>query len=220
MARESILGSDGAPPLVWLIAAIFIGFEMAFQGAEAGILPLGDIRWEVYLRLAFFDLFFDAFLAGHEAPFRLWTSFLTHAALHGGLLHLFMNTAIFLAIGGAICRQIGGLRFLALFVLTAAGGALLFGLLASVQGPLVGASGVIFGLFGAMKRWEWRWLAITGRPRKRFWGSIIGLAAINILLFFAVAGGVVAWEAHLGGFIAGWLAAPLVAPGRAMPAPF
>lgn len=220
MRRESIVPADGPPAVVWSLAGVFVLAELAFQLSEAGVFGGPDLRWTVFLRLAFFDVYFDGALQGYGVPAWFWSSTLTYAFLHGGLLHLFMNGAIFLALGGALARALGAARFLILFAVTAIGASVFFGLIAEAQGPLVGASGVIFGFFGAMKRWEWRWLMATGASRRRFWGSVLGLAAVNVLLFFAYQDGIIAWEAHLGGFIAGWLVAPMLAPGRAAPAPF
>lgn len=219
MTKESIWGANAGPPVVWTLALVFIFFELLFQLSDAGVLQQ-DMRWQVYLRLAFFDLFFEGALSGATVPFQFWTSFITHAFLHGGLLHLFMNTAIFLALGSMLAKGLGSLRFLALFVVSAIGGALLFALMSDPQGPLVGASGALFGFIGALKRWEWRWIAATGASSRRFWGAILGLAAINLVLALSFQGAEIAWEAHLGGFIAGWLVAPALAPGRAAPSPF
>lgn len=208
------------PPIVWIMALIFVGFEMAFQAADAGVLPVPDLRWEVYKKLAFFDIYWEAWREGIPVPIEMWTSFLTHAFLHGGLLHLLMNGAIFLGLGGMIANNIGTRNFLILFVVTAIGGALAFALIADAQGPLVGASGAIFGFFGALKRWEWRFLSMTGQPKNRFWGTIIGLTALNVMLALFYPGeGAVAWEAHLGGFVAGFLIAPLLSQGRVGPSP-
>ena len=156
---------------------------------------------------------------GPTAP-TLWSSFFTHAFLHGGTLHLVMNGAIFLALGGAVANLIGAVRFCALFLVCAAAGALTFALITDADGPLVGASGVIFGLFGVLKRWEWRYIRATGASSRRFWGTIGALVVMNLALFFFLSGaGAIAWEAHLGGFVAGWLIAPILAPGRAGPSP-
>ncbi|MEM7547179.1 MAG: rhomboid family intramembrane serine protease [Pseudomonadota bacterium] len=210
----------GPPAIIWAMTLIFVAFELAFQAASAGILPFGDLRWEVYKKLAFFDLYFEGMLEGYEVPFEFWTSFLTHAVLHGGLVHLAMNGAIFLGLGGMIANNIGAKRFLVLFVVTAIAGSLTFALITDTQGPLVGASGAIFGFFGALKRWEWRWLTSRNMSLSRFWGSIAGLTALNVLLALFFPGeGAVAWEAHLGGFVAGFLIAPVLAPGRGGPSP-
>lgn len=219
MTKESIWGANAGPPVVWGLALIFIFFELLFQMSDAGVLQQ-DMRWQVYLRLAFFDLYFEGVRNGAEVPAQFWTSFVTHALLHGGLLHLFMNTAIFLALGSMLATGLGTARFLLLFLASVIGGALLFALISNTNGPLVGASGALFGFIGALKRWEWRWIAVTGAPARRFWGTILGLAAINVVLALTFQGAEIAWEAHLGGFIAGWLIAPALAPGRAAPSPF
>ena len=219
MTKESIWGANAGPPVVWGLALIFIFFELLFQLSDAGVLQQ-DMRWQVYLRLAFFDLYFEGVRNGAAAPIQFWTSFVTHSVLHGGLLHLFMNTAIFLALGSMLATGLGNVRFLTLFVASAVGGALLFALISDTNGPLVGASGALFGFIGALKRWEWRWIAATGASSRRFWGTILGLAGINVLLALTFQGADIAWEAHLGGFIAGWLIAPMLAPGRAAPSPF
>ncbi len=210
----------GPPALIWIMALVFAAFELAFQASDSGMLAVGDLRWEAYKKLAFFDIYFEAWRDGIPVPLEFWTSFLTHALLHGGLLHLAMNGAIFLGLGGMIANMIGAARFLILFAVTAIAGALVFALITDSQGPLVGASGAIFGFFGALKRWEWRWLLLTGASKRRFWGTIGGLAALNLMLALFYPGeGAVAWEAHLGGFVAGFLIAPLLAPGRAGPSP-
>ena len=210
----------GPPPLVWAIALVFIAFEAAFALAENGILALGDLRWETYKKLAFFDVYFERARAGLEVPPEFWWSFLTSAFLHGGLIHLVMNGVIFLGLGGQLANGLGSGRFLALFAVTAIGGVLAFGLLADTNGPLVGASGALFGFFGAFKRWEWRYIRATGAPSGRFWRTIAGLVVLNLVLALAFPfDGALAWEAHLGGFVAGFLIAPLIAPRAMGPSP-
>ena len=215
---------QGPPGVVWALALVFTGFELASQLAQAGILLPRDFDQTVLIDFAFFDPFgpLSAELTA-EGLRPVWAqaaSFLTYAFLHGGLLHFLMNGAIFLALGGAVANSLGAARFLILFAVTAIGGAAAFALISSAQGPLVGASGAIFGLFGVLKRWEWRWIRVTGARANRFWGTIAALILMNLALFLFYPGdGAVAWEAHLGGFVAGWLIAPLLAPRRASPSP-
>lgn len=208
-----------APPaIIWIMALAFIAPELVSQLGEAGM----EFRVLAVTRLAFFDVYLSEALAGRPVPFEFWTSFLTYGFLHGGLVHLLLNGAIFLGVGGMLANALGTGRFLFLFFFSSALGALVWGLLyqGAPAAHLVGASGAIFGFIGALKRWEWRWTALTGAPRRRFWGTIIALVILNFLLALAGPGGAdVAWEAHLGGFIGGWLAADLVAPGRAAPSP-
>lgn len=209
----------GAPALVWAMAGAFVAIESALAASDAGLLP-GGLRLAAYRAFAFFDLYFEAMRAGRAAPAQLWWSFATHAFLHGGFLHLAMNTAVFLALGAHLARAVGELAMLAIFFGTAAAGALTFGLMADTGSqfvPMVGASGALFGFLGAMKRWEWRYLRQFDLPKRRFWGTVIALAGVNVVLSLGLGdGGGVAWQAHLGGFVAGWLAAPLLTPRRGM----
>ncbi|MEX2518571.1 MAG: rhomboid family intramembrane serine protease [Paracoccaceae bacterium] len=208
----------GPPAIVWAMAIAFALIELLFQLGVTGL----EYRYEAVTRFAFFDLYFNEFVAGRPVPFEFWISFLTYGFLHGGVLHLVMNGAIFLVLGGMLANTLGSGRFLALFLFSSAMGALAWGLMFSgdTAAHLVGASGAIFGFIGALKRWEWRYIALTGASSRRFWGTIGALILLNLLLALAGPGGVdVAWQAHFGGFIGGWLIAPLIAPGRAGPSP-
>ena len=210
----------GTPPIVWAIALTMCAVELAFVLAERSILPYPDLRFEAYLHLAFWDLYFEAARGGEDVPGWFWGSFLTHALVHGSVMHVALNAVIFLALGRVLAIVLGPVRFLCLIAMTAIAGALAFGLIAESRGPMVGASGVVFGFFGALKAWEWRWIRATGAPANRFWGTIIGLTVMNVILFFAFPGeGSLAWQAHLGGFLAGFVLAPILAPDAAGPSP-
>ena len=209
--------SSGAPPLVWSLFALIVGIEALLQLSDMGILPPG-LRFWAYQRFAFHDLFFEAAQSGQTVPLGFYLSFVTHAFLHGGIAHLLMNAVILLALGAHMSRAVGQWTTLLLFIGTAACGALLFGLIADTGMnfvPMVGCSGALFGFLGAMKRWEWRYVRAYGLPQRRFWTTIGALVLINVLLSLAtIGGGGVAWEAHLGGFIGGWLAAGAITPRR------
>lgn len=189
-----------------------------------------DADLELLLTLAFIPARFAE--VGAELPGGQWvrvTSFLTHAFVHGSAAHLFLNGIWLLAFGGAIARRIGTLRFLAFFAVTAAFGAALFlflnwGLLA----PMVGASGAVAGLMGAAIRlimpaiaarelWKFRIapqsltllpLADALRNREILFATAIWLA-LNALAVLGLgsenAPGPIAWEAHIGGYLAGLL---------------
>jgi membrane associated rhomboid family serine protease len=129
-----------------------IGGEVLFAVVDAGLLPETLGRGQVFYRYAFLDLAFDAWrgqvvvrdLPPGEDLLRLHT-FLTHAFLHGGWLHLALNGAAFLGLGHALVQSMGIGRFLVTFVVTAMAGALAFGLIAEAVTAMVGASGAIFG---------------------------------------------------------------------------
>ncbi|SDZ89624.1 rhomboid family intramembrane serine protease [Rubrimonas cliftonensis] len=206
----------GAPPIVWAMAAVFVVLETTLTLSDIGVLPRG-LRWTVYRYVAFYDIYFEAWRSGQNVPLAFYWSFVSHAFFHGGMLHLAMNTGVFLALGTHLCRAVGERAMLALFLGAAVVGALFFGLVADTGlefVPMVGASGGLFGFLGAMKRWEWRHVVAHALPRRRFWSTILALTAVNVLLSVSLTGGGVAWEAHLGGFIGGWLAGGLLTPRR------
>ncbi|MFI2201939.1 rhomboid family intramembrane serine protease [Streptomyces sp. NPDC020192] len=125
---------------------------------------------------------------------------LTAMFLHGNITHILFNMLSLWWIGGPLEAALGRARYLSLyFVSGLAGGALTY-LLAAPNQPSLGASGAIFGLFGAtgvlMRR-----LNYDLRP-------IIALLVINLIITFTWAN--IAWQAHIGGLVAG------VAVGYAM----
>jgi membrane associated rhomboid family serine protease len=131
--------------------------------------------------------------------YRLLTSAFLHEQGFGGFgpLHIIFNMWALILVGPALERLLGPLRFAALYVLSALGGAVLFYLLAPVNELGLGASGAIFGLFGA-------WFVVARRLRVDS-RSIVFLIVLNLGISFAVAG--IAWQAHVGGLITGGLLA-------------
>jgi len=102
-----------------------------------------------------------------------------------------------------LARGIGARSLLGLWLLSAIGGGLAFGVLSASPQPMIGASGPLFGLVGAWKALDWRAARSTGAPLWpiAFW--VLILALLNLVLW-AVNGGSLAWQTHLGGFAAGW----------------
>ena len=133
----------------------------------------------------------------HGQYYRLITSaFLHEPGLSGfGPLHIIFNMWALILVGPALERLLGRLRFLAVYLLSALGGAVLFYLLAPVHEWGLGASGAIFGLFGAY--------FVVARRLRVDSRSIVFLIVLNLVISFAVAG--IAWQAHVGGLLTGGL---------------
>jgi membrane associated rhomboid family serine protease len=144
--------------------------------------------------------------AGQE--YRLITSaFLHEPGLSGfGPAHIIFNMWALLLVGPGLERLLGRLRFLTVYVLSALGGSVLFYVLAPPNEPALGASGAIFGLFGA-------WFVVSKRLRVDA-RAIIFLIVLNLVISFAVPG--IAWQDHVGGLLTGGLltAAYAYAPRR------
>ena len=156
----------------------------------------------------------------------VWT-FLTHAFLHEGWAHVLINAAMFAALARPVSARLGTARFSAFLVFATVGGAL--GHLAVAWGsiaPMIGASGTVSGLLGALLRFVFSgpWGRTPGvveslrEPRVR--GAIAALVLVNVVLVFFGSGlvggegGGIAWGAHMGGFLVGFLGLGLFEPRR------
>ena len=158
----------------------------------------------------------------------LWTP-LTYSLLHGGWAHIIFNSLWLAIFGAPVARRIGAVRFLALWVTSAAASAFFFAVVDwGAVTVLIGASGVVSAYMGAACRFAFagrgglsayahlnRRLSIpevfsdpTARAFVLVWliGNLlvavgVGLAGVNA--------GDIAWQAHIGGFLFGFLAFPL-----------
>ena len=133
----------------------------------------------------------------HGEWYRLITAaFLHEPGLSGfGPAHIIFNMWALIVVGPSLERLLGRVRYLAVYLLSALGGSVLFYLLGPVSEFSLGASGAIFGLFGA-------WFVVSRRARVDSRG-VVFLIVINLVITFAVAG--IAWQAHVGGLITGGL---------------
>jgi len=124
-----------------------------------------------------------------------------------GFVDILFNMWALLFVGPALEGLLGRVRFLAVYLLSAVGGAVMYYFLAPQNYPAVGASGAIFGLFGA-------WFVVSRRLRLDSRG-IVMLIAINLALSFFFHN-VIAWQDHIGGLLTGALltAAYVYAPGK------
>ncbi|MEU6555103.1 rhomboid family intramembrane serine protease [Streptomyces sp. NPDC046915] len=129
-----------------------------------------------------------------------WYRLLTGAFLHSpptdgtfGILHILMNMAALWNIGRVVEGQLGRVRYLALYLLSALGGSVLV-LLIAPHDLVVGASGAIFGL-GAAYYVMARRLGSDMDTVNRFMGGL--------LLWLLISAGLTSWQGHLGGLLAG-----------------
>lgn len=157
--------------------------------------------------------FWPGLLADWEPryPLQPYLMFLTHSFLHAGWLHLLVNMITLWSLGRAVIERVNIPGFAMLYGLSILGGALGYAILASGMQPMVGASGALFGLAGGLLAWSY---VDRLTARLSLWPVVraIGLLiALNLLLWWAMSGRL-AWQAHLGGFVGGWIAALLIDP--------
>lgn len=122
----------------------------------------------------------------------------TSAFLHYGLTHLLFNMWALYVVGPPLEMWLGRLRFGALYALSALGGAVLVYLLSPLNTGTAGASGAVFGLFGAM--------FVVG---KRLDLDIRGVAVIIVLnlvftfVYPLISSHNISWQGHIGGLVTG-----------------
>ena len=133
----------------------------------------------------------------HGQAYRLITSaFLHEPRLSGfGPAHIIFNMWALILVGPALERLLGPLRFLSVYLLSALGGSVAFYFFAPATASALGASGAIFGLFGAY--------FVVSRRLHLDSRAIVFLIVLNLAFGFAVPS--VAWQAHVGGLVVGVL---------------
>lgn len=186
------------PPVTKYLVLIFI--------TVFGIQYFGPMAWDYWMmqNLGFVPAKFSGL-----QPMEFWSyaSPFTYSFLHGSWLHVIMNCLMLLAFGAGIERGLGAKEFLNIYLLgVIVGGVSQFLLDPSSQGVIVGASGGISGLFGAI-------LVVMQRagslgPNAKLLPFILLWVGISVFFgMFGVPGesNDIAWLAHLGGFFAGLL---------------
>jgi membrane associated rhomboid family serine protease len=184
-SRPRAATTDTRPLATYVIIAVTSLFFVI------GLIPgVGDV---VENALAFWAPRLYPELLGVFEPWRL----LTAALVHGSFWHLALNMLALWMIGRSLEPLLGRGRFVTLYLLSALGGSVAVALL-SFTTPVVGASGAIFGLFGA--------LVVIGRHIGANIAGIAVILAINLAIGF-VPGFNVSWQAHVGGLVVGLVVA-------------
>ncbi|MEI4488231.1 rhomboid family intramembrane serine protease [Frigidibacter sp. MR17.14] len=206
----------GASRLRWMI---LVGLVMAsvipellLEGADLGL--WGSPEWR---RVAYENMAFWPGLLGNwreNWTGQRWAMFLSYGFLHAGLMHLVTNMITLVSLGGPLVDRLGALRFSLAYAMSIFGGALGFALLSHGLDPMVGASGALFGLAGGVIECAQADLREDGVSRAERLRALTGpvgiLVALNLVMYWAMHGQL-AWQTHLGGFLAGALATRLLA---------
>ncbi|MDQ2728316.1 MAG: rhomboid family intramembrane serine protease [Actinomycetota bacterium] len=122
-----------------------------------------------------------------------WYRLVTAAFLHANPEHILFNMIILLVIGSPVEALVGRVRFGAIYLIAGIGGSVCSYLLSAADIEGIGASGAIFGLFGAY--------AVLARRRRFDTRLVLILIVIELVISFADPG--IDWRAHIGGLIVG-----------------
>ncbi|MBX3596443.1 MAG: rhomboid family intramembrane serine protease [Rhizobiaceae bacterium] len=201
------------------IVIALIGICVALQLLQDYIMsPRSQL--ELLIRGAFIPIRYSGY---YIVDIYAFTTPVTYAFLHGGLTHLAVNMVWLAAVGTPLANRIGALRFVIFWVVCAAAAAGLHYLLHPTDDtPLVGASGAIAGMMAATPRYLFRVNRYSDKPA--YAGPLLplitSLRSPQVLIFIVIwMGGnlligllgtpgmsnSIAWEAHVGGFVAGFL---------------
>lgn len=158
-----------------------------------------------------------------------WTSPFTHMLVHANIVHLAMNSVWLLAFGTVLCRRMGAPRFLLFSICGGLAAAALFLVMnPGLVAPMIGASGAIAAMMGATMRFVFKAIddrqgyLLRAAPDRipllplsaairdsRIVGVSLVFIGINLIAFtgFGSFGtdGPIAWEAHVGGYLFGFL---------------
>ena len=187
-AQGVALGTNRAPvtyTLIVLNVLIYLIGASQFGGLNSpgsGIGLPGSLyrRWVLY---------------GPWVPHGGWYRLVSSMFLHENLLHIGFNMYVLWAIGRIVEQYLGTVRYIGLYFVAGLAGSA-GALLVLPTTPVLGASGAIFGILGAMMVLEWQ---ITGSLA----GQAAALVAINLGLSFVIPG--ISWGSHVGGLIGGIL---------------
>jgi membrane associated rhomboid family serine protease len=229
------------PLAVLLTAAVLVAVHLAFAFLSE---PEWD---EALLVFAFIPGRYDWAVLAMEPWWIGWGpafwTFVTYAFIHGSIAHLAFNLVWLLAFGTPVARRFGPVRFAIFFLVAAvAGAALHLALHFDESFPVIGASAAISGMMAASLRFVFQRGGPLAALRREEPGSyqVPALPLTKILrdprvltfllMWFglnflfgefstALPGteGNIAWEAHIGGFLAGLLGFGLFDPARPVP---
>ena len=168
--------------LVFVLDRVIVATGIMGGGSAQAMLRLGAL-WPA------------AVIVQHE----YWRMF-TAMFLHDGILHIAFNMWALWVVGGYMEVAVGRLKFVVLYLISGLAGSVLVLVAAPVGSLVVGASGAIFGIFGALAVH-----AFLNRGRdfqsRALLGNVLFLLVINLMFTFSA--GRVSWQAHIGGLLAG-----------------
>ena len=206
-----------APPMVSAIIVACILMFLATRYLSQ------DIAATLFLKLAFIPARFTEPGIASIDPIATALSPLGYTLLHSGWMHLLVNMGMFLAFGSAIARRLSPANFMFLYCLGALGGVAISTFVDPTSiVPMVGASAAISAMVGALSV-----LSFVPRqgeiPPRPFNHKQTAVTFIVVWLVMNIVTGIlpgilfdspgrIAWEAHIGGFIAGAIAIRFLLP--------
>jgi len=144
------------------------------------------------------------YVSFREEYYRLFSSMFVHS----GMMHIAMNMLSLYMVGRMVERIFGSLAFLSIYFLSGLFGSFLY-MYMNISGSAVGASGAIFGIFGALAGFA---LVHRERMQNEFVQFMKDFGIILVINFFiGIVFPDIAMSAHVGGLLAGLIGGMIVA---------
>ncbi|MFG2573531.1 rhomboid family intramembrane serine protease [Streptomyces sp. NPDC048481] len=173
-----------------LVTKILVGLNLALFVVQQAVGESFTQRFELIGRAVMPALGFGVLQGVAEGQ---WYRLLTSMFLHLTYIHILFNMLSLWWIGGPLEQALGRARYLALYLVSGLAGSALTYLITEPNEASLGASGAIYGLFGAF--------VVLVRRQRYDMRPVIALLVINLFFTFRWAG--IAWQAHIGGLAAG-----------------
>lgn len=168
---------------------------MRLRGQSLTTLLVGVIAFSYLVQLLLPGYEEALWISGAEYQQGQYWRLFTVALVHGGFFHLGFNLYALHILGTPVEQFFGRTRYIIILLVSLVSGSLASALFNNPYIASVGASGMVFGLFGA--------LALISARVGVEWRGIIGIVLINFALGFIIGG--VDWRAHVGGLLGGTL---------------
>jgi len=158
------------------------------------IIPLIVPQWDMIIYITGVLHGYEIFVEGQSYRF------ITSMFMHGGAMHIFMNVLSIYMIGQVLEKLFKPLVYLSIYFVTGIFGSLFY-LFINPEGQPVGASGAIFGIFGALAGFAWVHRKTMHDEFMKFIRSFGMILLLNLGLGLAIPE--IAMSAHIGGLVAG-----------------
>ncbi|HKK97100.1 MAG TPA: rhomboid family intramembrane serine protease [Marivita sp.] len=203
------------PPVVLALFIVIVGIEAVFALGARGIIGgPSAVGWRIGTmeQFAFSSEIFAWMQASGRWPVEHLIRFISYPFVHAGFTHALFAGVMLLALGKMVGEAMGSFAVLAIFFVSASGGALVYAVTMADPTPLIGAFPAVYGLIGGFTYMLWLRLGQLGESQIRAFtliGFLLGIQLIFGLLF----GPSSEWVADIAGFAIGFGLSTVLVPG-------
>lgn len=191
----AVSATAGGTPATFALIGLNVAAFLLVVATGAG--GFSDISGPIYENFA---------LRGWEVADGEWYRLITGGFLHAGMLHLAFNMFALFFLGKVLEPSIGTARFVLIYFVCLLAGSFGAILISGSDVPTVGASGAVFGIFGAV------FVIAQGRGLTDLAREVGLILGINLVLTFSISG--ISIGGHIGGLVAGLLCGALIIAGE------